>query len=246
MSNALCAAGVNVSDIVVLVILVLGVLSGVFSGFAKMLNGALGTIIALIASVCLGIFLADKLAAIPAFSELNNKICAFFESKFSVSSCNAKVEGDKLLLFTGGNWTGVTDIFAGSSKAKIAAFIQTVCVKLFSGKLTGSVALSSFAATLIVEIITGFIIAIASLIVLEIVFSVLSSLLSRLAERHKPVHSVDRVFGLIFSTAITVLIIFVVMFVISKLGDTAVAVTDNINAGNIAKWFYENNPFNLI
>ena len=59
-------------------------------------------------------------------------------------------------------------------------------------------------------------------------------------------HSVDRVFGLIFSTAITVLIIFVVMFVISKLGDTAVAVTDNINAGNIAKWFYENNPFNLI
>ena len=245
MSNALCAAGVNVSDIVVLVILVLGVLSGVFSGFAKMLNGALGTIIALIASVCLGIFLADKLAAIPAFSELNNKICAFFESKFSVSSCNAKVEGDKLL-FTGGNWTGVTDIFAGSSKAKIAAFIQTVCVKLFSGKLTGSVALSSFAATLIVEIITGFIIAIASLIVLEIVFSVLSSLLSRLAEKQKPVHSVDRVFGLIFSSAITVLIIFVVMFVISKLGDTAVAVTDNINAGNIAKWFYENNPFNLI
>ena len=112
MSNALCAAGVNVSDIVVLVILVLGVLSGVFSGFAKMLNGALGTILALIASVCLGIFLADKLAAIPAFSELNNKICACFESKFSVSSCNAKVEGDKLLLFTGGNWTGVTDIFA--------------------------------------------------------------------------------------------------------------------------------------
>ena len=105
MSNALCAAGVNVSDIVVLVILVLGVLAGVFSGFAKMLNGALGTIIALIASVCLGIFLADKLAAIPAFSELNNKICAFFESKFSVSSCAAKVEGDKLLLFTVGNWT---------------------------------------------------------------------------------------------------------------------------------------------
>ena len=137
-------------------------------------------------------------------------------------------------------------MFEGSSKLKIALLIQTVCVKLFSGALTGSVTLAAFAANLIVKALCAIIVFVASIIVLEILFSLLSKLLSKIVEKQKGFRSVDRIIGLVFSAAFTVALVFVAMFVIAKVGSGAQAAIDNIESGTVAKWFYENNPFLLL
>jgi len=247
MLNALCATSMNVSDIVILAVLAVGILAGIIAGFAKLLNGTIGSIIAIVAAICLGIFLAGYLAGVSAFVDLQTKISDFLVSKISVSDYNAKVaDGELFLNVSGSEWTSVTTLFEGSSKLKIATFVQTICVKLFSSALTGDVTLAVFAADLIVKILCGIIIFIAAIIVLEILFSLLSSLLTKVTEKQKAFRSVDRIFGLVFSAAFTVAIVFVVMFIIAKIGSGAQVAIDNIEAGTVAKWFYENNPFLLL
>lgn len=247
MLNTLCAAGVNASDITVLVILVLGIVAGIVIGFAKMLNGALGGIIAFVASVCLGFFLAGYLANVSVFGDLQTKVNDFLVSKIDITAYNAKVaDGELLLDVGGGDWTSIVNFYESSSKVRFAALLQSACVKLFSSSLTGDITLGAFAAGLIVKLLCGIIIFIVALIVLEILFSILSSILTKIAEKQKALRSVDRVFGFIFSAAFTVVVIFVVMFIVSKLGANAGVVGENIEASTVAKWFYENNPFLLL
>ena len=248
MLNSLCAAAVNPSDITVLVVLVIGLIAGIVAGFAKMLNGTLGGLIAIVAAVCLGFFLSGMLASrVPAFVGLQDKITTFFSSKFDVCAYNAKVaDGELLINVSGDRWTSVSVLFDGSSKLKIALLVQTVCVKLFSGVLTGSISLATLAGLLVVRGLCALIIFIVSIIVLSILFSVISSILSKIAEKQKSFRALDRIFGLIFSVALTVALIFVVMFAIAKIGPSAQVAIDNIEAGTVAKWFYENNPFLLL
>ena len=243
MLNALCTASMNVSDIVILAVLAVGIVAGIIAGFAKLLNGTIGGIIAFIAAICLGIFLAG----VSAFVDLQTKISDFFVSKFDVAGYKAKVsDGELFLNVSGSAWTSVSTLFEGSSKLKIALLVQTVCVKLFSGALTGSVTLAAFAANLIVKALCAIIVFVASIIVLEILFSLLSKLLSKIVEKQKGFRSVDRIIGLVFSAAFTVALVFVAMFVIAKIGSGAQAAIDNIESGTVAKWFYENNPFLLL
>lgn len=243
MLNALCTASMNVSDIVILAVLAVGIVAGIIAGFAKLLNGTIGGIIAFIAAICLGIFLAGYLAGVSAFVDLQAKISDFFVSKFDVAGYKAKVsDGELFLNVSGSAWTSVSTLFEGSSKLKIALLVQTVCVKLFSGALTGSVTLAAFAANLIVKALCAIIVFVASIIVLEILFS----LLSKIVEKQKGFRSVDRIIGLVFSAAFTVALVFVAMFVIAKVGSGAQAAIDNIESGTVAKWFYENNPFLLL
>ena len=233
----------NVSDIVILAVLAVGIVAGIIAGFAKLLNGTIGGIIAFIAAICLGIFLAGYLAGVSAFVDLQAKISDFFVSKFDVAGYKAKVSNGELFLNVSGSaWTSVSTLFEGSSKLKIALLVQTICVKLFSGALTGSVTLAAFAANLIVKALCALIVFVASIIVLEILFS----LLSKLIEKQKGFRSVDRIIGLVFSAAFTVALVFVAMFVIAKVGSGAQAAIDNIESGTVAKWFYENNPFLLL
>lgn len=233
----------NVSDIVILAVLAVGIVAGIIAGFAKLLNGTIGGIIAFIAAICLGIFLAGYLAGVSAFVDLQAKISDFFVSKFDVAGYKAKVsDGELFLNVSGSAWTSVSTLFEGSSKLKIALLVQTVCVKLFSGALTGSVTLAAFAANLIVKALCALIVFVASIIVLEILFS----LLSKIVEKQKGFRSVDRIIGLVFSAAFTVALVFVAMFVIAKVGSGAQVAIDNIESGTIAKWFYENNPFLLL
>lgn len=186
MLNALCTASMNVSDIVILAVLAVGIVAGIIAGFAKLLNGTIGGIIAFIAAICLGIFLAGYLAGVSAFVDLQAKISDFFVSKFDVAGYKAKVSNGELFLNVSGSaWTSVSTLFEGSSKLKIALLIQTVCVKLFSGALTGSVTLAAFAANLIVKALCALIVFVASIIVLEILFSLLSKLLSKIVEKQK-------------------------------------------------------------
>ena len=217
------------------------------AGFAKLLNGTIGGIIAFIAAICLGIFLAGYLAGVSAFVDLQTKISDFFVSKFDVAGYKAKVsDGELFLNVSGSAWTSVSTLFEGSSKLKIVLLVQTVCVKLFSGALTGSVTLAAFAANLIVKALCAIIVFVASIIVLEILFSLLSKLLSKIVEKQKGFRSVDRIIGLVFSAAFTVALVFVAMFVIAKIGSGAQVAIDNIESGTVAKWFYENNPFLLL
>lgn len=247
MLNALCTASMNVSDIVILAVLAVGIVAGIIAGFAKLLNGTIGGIIAFIAAICLGIFLAGYLAGVSAFVDIQTKISDFFVSKFDVAGYKAKVsDGELFLNVSGSAWTSVSTLFEGSSKLKIALLVQTVCVKLFSGALTGSVTLSAFAANLIVKALCAIIVFVAAIIVLEILFSLLSKLLSKIVEKQKGFRSVDRIIGLVFSAAFTVALVFVAMFVIAKIGSGAQAAIDNIESGTVAKWFYENNPFLLL
>lgn len=247
MLNALCTASMNVSDIVILAVLAVGIVAGIIAGFAKLLNGTIGGIIAFIAAICLGIFLAGYLAGVSAFVDLQAKISDFFVSKFDVAGYKAKVSNGELFLNVSGSaWTSVSTVFEGSSKLKIVLLVQTVCVKLFSGALTGSVTLAAFAANLIVKALCALIVFVASIIVLEILFSLLSKLLSKIVEKQKGFRSVDRIIGLVFSAAFTVALVFVAMFVIAKVGSGAQAAIDNIESGTVAKWFYENNPFLLL
>ena len=164
----------NVSDIVILAVLAVGIVAGIIAGFAKLLNGTIGGIIAFIAAICLGIFLAGYLAGVSAFVDLQAKISDFFVSKFDVAGYKAKVsDGELFLNVSGSAWTSVSTLFEGSSKLKIALLVQTVCVKLFSGALTGSVTLAAFAANLIVKALCAIIVFVAAIIVLEILFSLL-------------------------------------------------------------------------
>ena len=221
MLNALCTASMNVSDIVILAVLAVGIVAGIIAGFAKLLNGTIGGIIAFIAAICLGIFLAGYLAGVSAFVDLQAKISDFFVSKFDVAGYKAKVSNGELFLNVSGSaWTSVSTLFEGSSKLKIAL--------------------------LIVKALCALIVFVASIIVLEILFSLLSKLLSKIVEKQKGFRSVDRIIGLVFSAAFTVALVFVAMFVIAKVGSGAQAAIDNIESGTVAKWFYENNPFLLL
>ena len=93
MLNALCTASMNVSDIVILAVLAVGIVAGIIAGFAKLLNGTIGGIIAFIAAICLGIFLAGYLAGVSAFVDLQAKISDFFVSKFDVAGYKALRRG---------------------------------------------------------------------------------------------------------------------------------------------------------
>ncbi|UKI14837.1 MAG: CvpA family protein [Clostridiales bacterium] len=128
----------NVSDIVILAVLAVGIVAGIIAGFAKLLNGTIGGIIAFIAAICLGIFLAGYLAGVSAFVDLQTKISDFFVSKFDVAGYKAKVsDGELFLNVSGSAWTSVSTLFEGSSKLKIALLVQTVCVKLFQRRAHG-------------------------------------------------------------------------------------------------------------
>ena len=102
MLNALCTASMNVSDIVILAVLAVGIVAGIIAGFAKLLNGTIGGIIAFIAAICLGIFLAGYLAGVSAFVDLQTKISDFFVSKFDVAGYKAKVSDGELFLNVSG------------------------------------------------------------------------------------------------------------------------------------------------
>ena len=109
MLNALCTASMNVSDIVILAVLAVGIVAGIIAGFAKLLNGTIGGIIAFIAAICLGIFLAGYLAGVSAFVDLQAKISDFFVSKFDVAGYKAKVSNGELFLNVSGSaWTSVS------------------------------------------------------------------------------------------------------------------------------------------
>ena len=142
----------------------------------------------------------------------------YWPADSSASTASLRRDGELFLNVSGSAWTSVSTLFEGSSKLKIALLVQTICVKLFSGALTGSVTLAAFAANLIVKALCALIVFVASIIVLEILFSLLSKLLSKIVEKQKGFRSVDRIIGLVFSAAFTVALVFVAMFVIAKVG----------------------------
>ncbi len=245
MLSGLCAGagGFNTADIIVLVILVLGVLAGIIAGFAKMLRGGLGTIVAIIVCVVCAIFLADKLAEVSFLATLTDTIEDKMAAKFDVCALPAKISGDAILLQnSNGEWVALTETISGLP-GKLASIAQPVLVKLCSTYLDGTGSIALAVSTLTTKICAGAIIVIGGIIVLEILFGILSSLLGKLMAKQKAIRTVDRVIGLIFTAAISVLIVFAVMLVFAKLGDKAAAITDMIESSTVAKWFYENNPF---
>lgn len=244
MLSGICAAGgFNAADIIVLVILVLGVLSGIVAGFAKMLRGGLGTIIAIIVSVVCAIFLADKLSGVSFLASLTDTIEGKMGAKFASCALPAKISGDAILLQTAnGDWVAITEVLTGLP-GKLASMAQPVLIKICASSLDGVHSIAFATGVLTAKICAGAIIVVGGIIVLELVFGILSSMLGKLIAKQKGIRTVDRIIGLVFSATVTVLIVFAAMLIVSKLGDKATAVTDIINSGTVAKWFFENNPF---
>lgn len=151
MINALCANSMNTADIVIIVVLAVGLLYGLYSGFAKLLGGFFGTLLAIVGALILGFYLCDDLAGIDAFQNMNDKMISFFESKMQCTAYNAKVEGGKLLLFANGEWKGITELETTSISAKFAVVIQTLAVKVLSVKFKGNPVLSETMASTITD-----------------------------------------------------------------------------------------------
>lgn len=245
MINSLAAAAsnFNTADIIVVVILALGVLAGLITGFAKMLNGALGTIIAIIVAVVLGIFLADKFSQISFMQSLFDKIESGITGWASATDNLAKVDGGAILISSGGNWVPLTDIYSSGIQSKVVEIVQPILIKLCGASLTGSATLAAVITGFIVNVISGVILFILSVVVTIILFNLLSKLFYQIVTKQKSLRVIDRVIGFIFSAAMSVVIVYVVMFVVTKLGPSVSSFTAMIDDSTVAKWFFENNPF---
>lgn len=245
MINSLAAAvsNFNTADIIVVVILAIGVLAGLITGFAKMLNGALGTIIAIIVAVVLGIFLSDKFSQISFMQSLFDKIENGITGWASATDNLAKVDGSAILISSGGNWVPLTDMYSSGIQSKVVEIVQPILIKLCGSSLTGTATLAAVITGFIVNVISGVILFILGVTVTIILFNLLSKLFYQIVTKQKSLRVIDRIIGFIFSAAMSVVIVYVVMFVVTKLGPSATGFTDMINDSTVAKWFYENNPF---
>lgn len=249
MLNGLCATGgFNTADIVVLAILGLSVLFGVVLGFAKMLRGGLGTLIAVAVGVVCAVFLAEMVSNLSFMNDLKNTIGGKMTGFASSLGLNAKVEDKAIFVLSGDNWYKITDLFREGINAKIVQAAQPVLIALVGGALNGSVSIAAAVSALTVKIIGGIAVFVIAVIVAEILIGLLSKLFSSIISKQKVFRVFDCALGLVFSAAAAVVIVFAVFFVVDKLnaGGNAAAFVDIIKSSSVAKWFYENNPFVLL
>lgn len=246
MIYALSAAGVNIADIVVSAIIALGVLAGIIAGFARMLKGGFGTIVALIIAVVLGATLASKLSEVSFMQTLFDKVNAGIGGWADNTTHLAVLKDGVIKLETQpGQFTPLLDIYANGLSFKVAKLAQPIIIALCAKSLNGTLSLSEVISGLVTDTVSGLIIFIVATIVILILFNVLSAILYKIMSSQKNLKVIDRIIGLVFSAAISVVIVFAIMFVVSKIGPATGEFNTMIETSSVAKWFFENNPFTI-
>lgn len=238
MQFALAAAeaAFNTADIVALSILGLGVLAGIFSGFARMLEGWLGVLIAVAVSVVLAIVFAGKVSTIGFMQTLHGKIEDGL-LKLSAGLDNfARMTGKHIEISSGGEWVALTDLYAKGLPNKAALIAQGVLIALCSKNLDGTRTIGDLCAGFITDVVSGAMIFVVGVIVLMIIFNVLASMLEKVISKQKSLRAMDRFVGMIFGTLVCALLVAATVFLIEKAAKPGSEVMEMVDNGTITGW----------
>lgn len=226
----------NTADIVVLAVVGLGLLAGLISGFARMLEGGFGTLIAIVGSVVLAVFLAETVANLGFLDSLRGQV----ESgvlKISGGLGNlARRDGSAIMVQSGGNWVALTEMYPKGFSNKAAGLAQTVLIALCSKKLDGSLSVAGVCAGFVTDLVAGLIVFVAGVIVLMILFHIVASMLKKVVSGQRGLRALDRFVGLAFGTAVCALIATAGVILAGEIAGAGSGVRNMIEDGVITGW----------
>lgn len=235
--------GLNIADIVVVAILVLGLIVGVIRGFSNTIGGGAGSLLAILLGVIGIVVLKGYAEELPVYLQLKNAIYNQIIRMGAGVTYPARIEDGKILVLIGEEWVRFTGAFTGTS-AVIANIAEKILVNQIPEQLDGTTTVATIATARLANIVLMIIIFIIVSIVAKILLTVFSKLIGKIV-KDKPVFvGIDRVVGLIFSVVMVSAVIFGVFYYISSNHDNAkfATVVQTIEQSHIAKWIYYNNP----